>query len=94
MRSPSFCIDSKTWPDFGVQQSHRKFSVKTFHSGAMNPEILRAAKDSRIVGVEPGSDAGRRHRGEKRFVIANGIRAKGLADVGIQVDAHPPTSLP
>ena len=46
------------------------------------------AHDERVAGVKAAGDVGRIDRAEQPFVVAHRPRAEGLAEVGVQVQAH------
>ena len=50
----------------------------------------RPAEDAGIACMEPRGDARRRHRRKEGLIVADDVCAVGLADVGIEIDAHQP----
>ena len=48
----------------------------------------RGAKDDGVAGVKARGDVGRRDRFHQPGVVADGVGAERLADVGVEIDAQ------
>jgi len=65
----------------------RKAGMRPNADTLFNRQRHRLRHHIRITCMKAASDIGRRHNVQKRCIIAQRIRAKALAHVGIQIDS-------